>query len=85
MATSPSAGSPGTTGPGTTGGEKASYDPKTRVLAVAVGHLYGGQEAVLVFDALVTGEATIVPLSFEGREPGSSEGSAPPSLSTPGG
>ena len=34
-----------------------AYDPKTRVLAVAVGHLYGGQEAVLVFDALVTEEA----------------------------
>ena len=37
--------------------DDAAYDPKTRVLAVAVGHLYGGQEAVLVFDALVTGEA----------------------------
>ncbi|WP_302963657.1 hypothetical protein [uncultured Adlercreutzia sp.] len=32
----------------------AAYDPETRVLAVAVGHLYGGREAVLVFDALVT-------------------------------
>ncbi|WP_217968949.1 isopeptide-forming domain-containing fimbrial protein [Adlercreutzia caecimuris] len=37
--------------------DDAAYDPKTRVLAVACGHLYGGQEAVLVFDALVTGEA----------------------------
>ena len=37
--------------------DDAAYDPKTRVLAVAVGHLYGGQEAVLSFDALVTGEA----------------------------
>lgn len=32
----------------------AVYDPATRVLAVAVGHLHGGQEAVLRFDALVT-------------------------------
>ncbi len=37
--------------------DDAAYDPKTRVLAVACGHLYGGQEAVLVFDALVTVEA----------------------------
>ena len=34
-----------------------AYDPATRRLAVAVGHLYGGQEAVLSFDALVTEEA----------------------------
>ncbi|MEC4185391.1 hypothetical protein VJ918_11270, partial [Adlercreutzia sp. R21] len=32
----------------------AAYDPATRVLAVAVGHLHGGQEAILAFDALVT-------------------------------
>uniref|UniRef100_UPI0025A56D5A hypothetical protein n=1 Tax=uncultured Adlercreutzia sp. TaxID=875803 RepID=UPI0025A56D5A len=34
-----------------------AYDPATRRLAVAVGHLYGGQEAVLSFDALVTEDA----------------------------
>ena len=34
-----------------------AYDPATRVLAVACGQLYGGQEVVLSFDALVTGEA----------------------------
>ncbi|MEC4185451.1 hypothetical protein VJ918_11600, partial [Adlercreutzia sp. R21] len=32
----------------------AAYDPESRVLAVAVGHLHGGQEAILAFDALVT-------------------------------
>ena len=37
--------------------DDAAYDPATRILAVAAGHLYGGQEAVLVFDALVTGAA----------------------------
>nr|WP_276536245.1 hypothetical protein [Adlercreutzia muris] len=37
--------------------DDAAYDPATRILAVAVGHLYGGQEAALVFDALVTGAA----------------------------
>ncbi|MEC4176497.1 hypothetical protein VIN30_08580 [Adlercreutzia sp. R7] len=31
-----------------------AYDPESRVLAVAVGHLHGGQAAVLRFDALVT-------------------------------
>ncbi len=31
--------------------------PPTRILAVAVGHLYGGQEAALSFDALVTKDA----------------------------
>ena len=35
----------------------AAYDPKSRILAVAVGRLYGGQEARLAFDALVTEEA----------------------------
>ncbi len=34
--------------------DDAAYDPKTRVLAVAAGHLHGGQRAVLSFDALVT-------------------------------
>ncbi|MEC4185449.1 hypothetical protein VJ918_11580, partial [Adlercreutzia sp. R21] len=34
--------------------DDAAYDPATRVLAVAVGHLHGGQAAVLRFDALVT-------------------------------
>ena len=34
-----------------------AYDPATRILAVAVGHLYGGQEATLSFDALVTKDA----------------------------
>ena len=37
--------------------DDAAYDPATRILAVAAGHLYGGQEAALVFDALVTGAA----------------------------
>ncbi len=37
--------------------DDAAYDPATRVLAVAVGHLYGGQVAALSFDALVTEEA----------------------------
>ena len=37
--------------------DDAAYDPATRVLAVAVGHLYGGQAAALSFDALVTEEA----------------------------
>nr|WP_236759130.1 hypothetical protein [Adlercreutzia mucosicola] len=37
--------------------DDAAYDPKTRTLAVACGHLHGGQEAVLSFDALVTGAA----------------------------
>ncbi|MEY8339759.1 hypothetical protein [Adlercreutzia muris] len=37
--------------------DDAAYDPATRILAVAVGHLYGGQEAALSFDALVTGAA----------------------------
>ncbi|TGY66176.1 isopeptide-forming domain-containing fimbrial protein, partial [Enterorhabdus sp. NM05_H27] len=37
--------------------DDAAYDPATRILAVAVGHLYGRQEAALVFDALVTGAA----------------------------
>ncbi|MEY8339770.1 hypothetical protein [Adlercreutzia muris] len=34
-----------------------AYDPATRILAVACGQLYGGQEIVLSFDALVTGDA----------------------------
>ena len=34
-----------------------AYDPASRILAVAVGRLYGGQEARLSFDALVTEEA----------------------------
>ncbi|MCR2036298.1 isopeptide-forming domain-containing fimbrial protein, partial [Adlercreutzia mucosicola] len=34
-----------------------AYDPAARVLAVACGHLHGGQAAVLSFDALVTGAA----------------------------
>ena len=34
-----------------------AYDPASRILAVAVGHLYGGQEARLSFDALVTKDA----------------------------
>ncbi|MCU7585812.1 hypothetical protein N1614_10685, partial [Adlercreutzia muris] len=37
--------------------DDAAYDPKTRTLAVACGHLYGGQEVVLSFDALVTADA----------------------------
>ena len=37
--------------------DDAAYDPATRILAVACGHLRGGQAAVLSFDALVTGEA----------------------------
>ncbi|MCR2027288.1 hypothetical protein [Adlercreutzia muris] len=37
--------------------DDAAYDPKTRTLAVACGHLYGGQAAVLSFDALVTADA----------------------------
>lgn len=35
----------------------AAYDPASRILAVAVGRLYGGQEARLTFDALVTEDA----------------------------
>lgn len=35
----------------------AAYDPAGRILAVAVGRLYGGQEARLSFDALVTEDA----------------------------
>ena len=35
----------------------AAYDPASRILAAAVGRLYGGQEARLSFDALVTEEA----------------------------
>ena len=31
-----------------------AYDPKTRILAVACGHLHGGQRVALAFDALVT-------------------------------
>jgi len=34
-----------------------AYDPATRILAVACGQLYGGQEVVLAFDALVTADA----------------------------
>ena len=34
-----------------------AYDDKTRILAVAAGHLYGGQAVTLVFDALVTEKA----------------------------
>uniref|UniRef100_UPI001F56E9E0 hypothetical protein n=1 Tax=Adlercreutzia muris TaxID=1796610 RepID=UPI001F56E9E0 len=34
-----------------------AYDPSTRIIAVACGQLYGGQEVVLSFDALVTGDA----------------------------
>ena len=34
-----------------------AYDPATRILAVACGQLYGGQEVVLSFDALVTADA----------------------------
>ena len=34
--------------------DDAAYDPATRVLAVACGHLYGGQRVTLTFDALVT-------------------------------
>ncbi|MEY8406921.1 hypothetical protein [Adlercreutzia muris] len=37
--------------------DDAAYDPKTRMLAVACGQLYGGQEVVLSFDALVTADA----------------------------
>ncbi len=37
--------------------DDGAYDPATRILAVAVGHLYGGQEATLSFDALVTKDA----------------------------
>ncbi|WP_462419216.1 hypothetical protein [Adlercreutzia equolifaciens] len=35
----------------------AAYDPASRILAAAVGRLYGGQEARLAFDALVTEDA----------------------------
>lgn len=34
-----------------------AYDPATRVMAVACGHLYGGQSVTLAFDALVTEDA----------------------------
>ena len=34
-----------------------AYNDRTRILAVAAGHLYGGQAVTLVFDALVTEEA----------------------------
>ncbi len=34
-----------------------TYDPASRILAVACGQLYGGQEIVLTFDGLVTAEA----------------------------
>ena len=34
-----------------------AYDPASRILAVACGQLYGGQEIVLTFDGLVTAEA----------------------------
>ncbi|NBJ66356.1 DUF11 domain-containing protein [Adlercreutzia caecimuris] len=34
--------------------DDAAYDPATRILAVACGHLYGGQRVTLAFDALVT-------------------------------
>ena len=37
--------------------DDAAYDPATRILAVAVGRLYGGQEARLAFEALVTADA----------------------------
>ena len=37
--------------------DDGAYDPATRILAVAVGHLYGSQEAALSFDALVTKDA----------------------------
>ena len=37
--------------------DDGAYDPATRVLAVAVGHLRGGQEARLSFYALVTADA----------------------------
>ncbi|MVX61913.1 DUF11 domain-containing protein, partial [Enterorhabdus mucosicola] len=37
--------------------DDAAYDPKTRTLAVACGHLHGGQRVTLAFDALVTGAA----------------------------
>ncbi|WP_035021762.1 DUF11 domain-containing protein [Adlercreutzia mucosicola] len=37
--------------------DDAAYDPATRVLAVACGHLHGGQRVTLAFDALVTGAA----------------------------
>ena len=33
--------------------DDGAYDPKTRILAVACGHLYGGQRVTLAFDALV--------------------------------
>ncbi len=36
------------------GVDDAAYDEKTRVLSVSAGQLYGGQEVVLAFDALVT-------------------------------
>ena len=34
-----------------------AYNPDTRLMALEVGHLYGGQTIVLVFDALVTEDA----------------------------
>lgn len=34
-----------------------AYDPATRILAVSIGHLYGGQKAALSFDALITEDA----------------------------
>lgn len=37
--------------------DDGAYDPATRILAVACGHLAGGQKAVLAFDALVTEDA----------------------------
>ncbi|WP_302963652.1 hypothetical protein [uncultured Adlercreutzia sp.] len=37
--------------------DDTAYDPATRILAVAAGQLYGGQEIVLAFDALVTADA----------------------------
>ena len=35
----------------------SAYDDRTRRLAVAAGHLYGGHEVILTFDAVVTEEA----------------------------
>lgn len=37
--------------------DDTAYDPKARILAVNCGHLYGGQEIRLTFDALVTRDA----------------------------
>ena len=59
--------------------DDGAYDPATRILAVAVGHLYGGQEATLSFDALVTKDALDTDIGNTGTGYGT-----PPSQWDPG-